>query len=102
MGLSSVISWTCKAVESIRVIRKAFHRDSVDEMVDGDLEHVELELGISQIHATPGPPIQWTHEADLPNSQSTRTVLAGRKVGRNDPCACGSGKKYKKCCLDRG
>ncbi|HEY7116714.1 MAG TPA: SEC-C metal-binding domain-containing protein [Tepidisphaeraceae bacterium] len=23
------------------------------------------------------------------------------KVGRNDPCPCGSGKKYKKCCLDR-
>ena len=23
------------------------------------------------------------------------------KVGRNDPCACGSGKKYKKCCLSK-
>jgi uncharacterized protein len=21
------------------------------------------------------------------------------KIGRNDPCKCGSGKKYKKCCL---
>jgi len=25
-------------------------------------------------------------------------VKAGEKVGRNDPCVCGSGKKYKKCC----
>ncbi len=25
----------------------------------------------------------------------------GKKVGRNDPCPCGSGKKYKKCCLAR-
>jgi len=25
----------------------------------------------------------------------------GRKVGRNDPCPCGSGKKYKKCCLSK-
>jgi len=25
-------------------------------------------------------------------------VTAGPKVGRNDPCPCGSGKKYKKCC----
>lgn len=25
-------------------------------------------------------------------------VRQGPKVGRNDPCACGSGKKYKKCC----
>ena len=24
-----------------------------------------------------------------------------RKIGRNEPCLCGSGKKYKKCCLDR-
>jgi tetratricopeptide (TPR) repeat protein len=23
------------------------------------------------------------------------------KIGRNDPCACGSGKKYKKCCMAR-
>jgi len=27
---------------------------------------------------------------------------AGQRVGRNDPCPCGSGKKYKKCCLARG
>src|SRR5215475_5884109 len=26
-------------------------------------------------------------------------VAGGQKVGRNDPCPCGSGKKYKKCCL---
>ncbi len=25
-----------------------------------------------------------------------------RKVGRNEPCPCGSGKKYKKCCLRSG
>lgn len=22
------------------------------------------------------------------------------KIGRNDPCPCGSGRKYKKCCLN--
>ena len=27
-----------------------------------------------------------------------KTVTAEKKVGRNDPCPCGSGKKYKKCC----
>ena len=26
------------------------------------------------------------------------TVIVGKKVGRNDPCPCGSGKKYKQCC----
>jgi hypothetical protein len=25
---------------------------------------------------------------------------AGSRIGRNDPCPCGSGKKYKKCCLN--
>jgi preprotein translocase subunit SecA len=30
-------------------------------------------------------------------SSASKTVNAGQKVGRNDPCPCGSGKKYKKC-----
>lgn len=30
--------------------------------------------------------------------RSSRTVVKEKKVGRNDPCPCGSGKKYKKCC----
>jgi preprotein translocase subunit SecA len=32
----------------------------------------------------PGPPPQVVRKSD--------------KVGRNEPCPCGSGKKYKKCC----
>ena len=28
----------------------------------------------------------------------SKTVVKTDKVGRNDPCPCGSGKKYKKCC----
>ncbi len=30
-----------------------------------------------------------------------KTIHKGRKVGRNDPCPCGSGKKYKKCCYPK-
>ncbi|HZP23299.1 MAG TPA: preprotein translocase subunit SecA [Terriglobales bacterium] len=30
--------------------------------------------------------------------QTVQQVVRGDKVGRNDPCPCGSGKKYKKCC----
>jgi ABC-type uncharacterized transport system YnjBCD substrate-binding protein len=26
-------------------------------------------------------------------------MMNSNKVGRNDPCPCGSGKKFKKCCL---
>ena len=31
-------------------------------------------------------------------SEPNRPVRKGKKPGRNDPCPCGSGKKYKKCC----
>ncbi|MDQ6662905.1 MAG: SEC-C metal-binding domain-containing protein, partial [Acidobacteriota bacterium] len=27
----------------------------------------------------------------------TQTIVKGDKTGRNDPCPCGSGKKFKKC-----
>ena len=30
----------------------------------------------------------------------THSLFGARKIGRNDPCPCGSGKKYKKCCLN--
>lgn len=30
--------------------------------------------------------------------KNSRTVRKEKKIGRNDPCPCGSGKKYKKCC----
>ena len=29
------------------------------------------------------------------------TVIVGKKIGRNDPCPCGSGKKYKYCCMNK-
>jgi preprotein translocase subunit SecA len=29
---------------------------------------------------------------------AAQTVRREKKIGRNDPCPCGSGKKYKKCC----
>ncbi|MDF2877261.1 MAG: motif domain protein [Clostridia bacterium] len=29
----------------------------------------------------------------------TKTVIKEKKIGRNDPCPCGSGKKYKQCCM---
>ena len=34
--------------------------------------------------------------------KGTKTVVNSQKVGRNAPCPCGSGKKYKKCCLREG
>ncbi|SKC91611.1 SEC-C metal-binding domain-containing protein [Maledivibacter halophilus] len=31
----------------------------------------------------------------------SRIVVNDKKIGRNEPCPCGSGKKYKKCCLNK-
>lgn len=40
---------------------------------------------------------QWVYTGQVaPAGQTVRRE--GPKVGRNDPCPCGSGKKYKKCC----
>jgi preprotein translocase subunit SecA len=33
--------------------------------------------------------------------KDSKTVVKEVKVGRNDPCPCGSGKKYKKCCANK-
>ena len=37
-------------------------------------------------------------DGTTPKKESTPIVNNGPKVGRNDPCTCGSGKKYKNCC----
>jgi preprotein translocase subunit SecA len=54
--------------------------------------------------AAPSPQPRWreTHGTNSPESAGERRLAAGIKVGRNDPCPCGSGKKYKKCCLLKG
>jgi len=35
------------------------------------------------------------------DGQRIEPYHAPQKIGRNDPCPCGSGKKYKKCCLTK-
>jgi len=42
-----------------------------------------------------------SHEASLPPPRQAPVVREGPRVGRNDDCPCGSGKKHKKCCLRR-
>ncbi len=45
-----------------------------------------------------GPPPGQPQPAPARSSVRRSPLTAGKKVGRNDPCPCGSGKKYKKCC----
>jgi len=39
-----------------------------------------------------------TRKALYLEQKKSGTVVKGPKVGRNDPCPCGSGRKYKQCC----
>jgi len=38
---------------------------------------------------------------EIKQSYQESVMVRVEKVGRNDPCPCGSGKKYKKCCLNK-
>jgi preprotein translocase subunit SecA len=48
--------------------------------------------------AAPPPPARPRDAVDRALESAATVQRAGPKVGRNDPCPCGSGKKYKKCC----
>jgi hypothetical protein len=93
------------AVEAIDAIRDAFRRNAVDISVAGDVEDVEIALGLRAGRATPEPKYMVLPTGSIPwldatgVQQNTRASPRSAKVGRNDPCPCGSGKKYKKCCL---
>jgi hypothetical protein len=90
------------AVSKINTISKAFNEDIVDLTMVGDLEDVEMALGLRKVRDT-NPP-RFPH-SDLSyffndiNETETNTSYK-TKIGRNDPCPCGSNKKYKKCCID--
>jgi hypothetical protein len=42
---------------------------------------------------------RWRRQAEADRARSQRLENPFKGVGRNDPCPCGSGKKFKKCCL---
>jgi uncharacterized protein len=83
---------------SSRELAEAFHA----ETTTGDQSFEAMADAIHRV--VPSAVAQYAHLG-----RSIATVLAGRdterpepahdpKVGRNDPCPCGSGRKYKKCC----
>lgn len=51
--------------------------------------------GVAQVHLL----AQILEENRLRAEEECQPVIRGIKIGRNDPCPCGSGRKYKKCCL---
>jgi len=90
-----------QAVEAIDHIRAAYAHERVDLHVTGDVEKVEMELGLRKERSTPEPQLDLGQEMEeITVGQHLHPEAFERgKVGRNDPCPCGSGKKHKFCCM---
>jgi uncharacterized protein YecA (UPF0149 family) len=68
--------------------------------VCGDWEDVQISLGLLEKRITP----DWIRRNAIREElglKPERPSPATPNPGRNDPCPCGSGKKYKKCCMDK-
>ena len=86
--------------ESIDIIRQAFLQNRVEIRIPGDIEDVEIALGLREKRDTPKPNYNLgLFDFEGEEDYSFKTVRLSPKIGRNDPCPCDSGKKYKKCCL---
>jgi len=105
--------WDLRAVEAMPVIERAYASGRVDESIQGDVEDVEIQFGLKTRRKHPPKPNALTRLGEelraagllQPGFDSTDPApvinvpyIAPPKVGRNDPCPCGSGKKFKKCC----
>ncbi len=58
----------------------------LQDSIQHDIVHTIYHVGIVK------------EQRPQPRERVPAAVPGGKKVGRNDPCPCGSGKKYKKCC----
>ncbi|MFC0024774.1 SEC-C metal-binding domain-containing protein [Neobacillus cucumis] len=58
-------------------------------------QHPDIELWKQAVMESE---LHFRNASNQKNLQQSVTVRKENKVGRNDPCPCGSGKKYKKCC----
>ena len=85
------IIFRLRPAEGMPVRRRSVFSDLPQETVHNEF----TSLGGGQPQAAP----QGAQRTQPPSpAAKPAPVTAGKKVGRNDPCPCGSGKKYKKCC----
>ena len=111
MAISDVLD--LRASELLPEIKKLFDLGYVNRMICGDFNDVEKEIyepckdffkkellniydRYHQITATWHP----YPEKNLSSASTNELLKVDQKPGRNDPCPCGSGKKYKNCCLN--
>jgi uncharacterized protein (DUF4415 family) len=90
-------------VKHIDLIREVFKKKPVDIHYDGDLEDIEITLGLREKRTKPREKneIQKMIEAYEMENRIQPLISTEPKIKRNDPCPCGSGKKYKKCCINK-
>jgi len=65
---------------------------------DGEREHYEKENELLGFFKTGA--LEKRTVSEFPSAQKG-IAKKQIKIGRNAPCPCGSGKKYKKCCIDK-
>ena len=82
----------------------AYKREGLD-MFEAMIESIQLDtvtiLLKSEVRKTPTKQAEKKELQEGGGSTENKpsgTIVKGKKVGRNDPCPCGSGKKYKNCC----
>ncbi len=80
----------------------AFKREGFkmfDEMIGNIREKTSTILLNIIVRGGPAEPVRQQKQMDLVTSDtSSKSQAKSTKVGRNDPCPCGSGRKYKNCC----
>ena len=73
------------------------------ELFDNMIERINKDITLYLLKAQIRQNLQAKQVKGNANSGAekvakSRTIKKGNKIGRNDPCPCGSGKKYKQCC----
>ncbi|MBF0342023.1 MAG: SEC-C domain-containing protein, partial [Magnetococcales bacterium] len=89
-----------EATESMEQIRQAYARRCVDISIMGDLEDVEVLMGVRDKRVTARPlynQLVGPMTEKRTQFSTMSSIERAPKVGRNDPCPCGSGQKYKRC-----
>jgi preprotein translocase subunit SecA len=88
------MTWRVKSAVVGNVLRlQLVRQESAEEIEQKRLAAQRRALQrISETHAEAGD-----GEGAKPRPKQETVVRTQPKVGRNDPCPCGSGKKYKKC-----
>ncbi len=82
---------------------EAFYQDDNEQFCLAERSRFLKETtdGVTQWYYIDGEYPKQEHELGpelIPNAAPQQPIANPDKIGRNDPCVCGSGKKYKKCC----